>query len=125
MTKERAPLGFTDDLEPLDVSDFAPAKPKAANDRPRKTDTKKAASDAGFKSREPAADESRAGEATPKRAPRRHTTGRNRQLNMKARPETVDAFYRIADKQGWVLGETLEHAVALLEREYGSDRPGN
>jgi hypothetical protein len=52
-----------------------------------------------------------------KRTPRRYRTGRNVQFNMKASQEAVDAFYAISDKQGWVLGETLEHAVAALRRE--------
>jgi hypothetical protein len=36
---------------------------------------------------------------------------------MKALKETVDAFYAITDTQGWVLGYTLERAVAALTRE--------
>jgi hypothetical protein len=39
------------------------------------------------------------------------------QLNLKVRQEAVDAFYRLADAQGWVLGEAFERAVAALERE--------
>jgi len=31
----------------------------------------------------------------------------------------VAAFYAIADAQGWVLGETLERAVAALKAEIG------
>jgi|CZKX01.1.fsa_nt_gi hypothetical protein len=50
------------------------------------------------------------------REPRRHRTGRNIQLNIKARAETIDRFYAIADRHGWVLGETFERAVAALER---------
>jgi hypothetical protein len=53
----------------------------------------------------------------PQRPPRRHRTGRNIQLNLKASQETVDEFYRIADSQGWVLGQTLEQAIAALRRE--------
>ena len=55
--------------------------------------------------------------------PRRRRTGRNAQFNLKARPDTIAHFCAVADKKGWGLGETLEHAVALLEREYGSDDP--
>jgi hypothetical protein len=36
---------------------------------------------------------------------------------MKVSQETVDTFYAISDRNGWVLGETLEHALAALERE--------
>ena len=49
---------------------------------------------------------------------RRRRTGRNAQFNLKARPETIAAFCAVADQQGWGLGETLEYAVTLLEREY-------
>ena len=41
------------------------------------------------------------------------------QFNVKASQETVDAFYAISDSKGWVLGETLEHALAALKRELG------
>lgn len=47
---------------------------------------------------------------------RRHRTGRNAQLNIKAKQETIDRFIAIAEAHGWVLGETLDHAVELLER---------
>jgi hypothetical protein len=50
------------------------------------------------------------------REPRRHRTGRNIQLNIKARAETIDRFYAIADRHGWVLGETFERAISELER---------
>ena len=46
---------------------------------------------------------------------RRRRTGRNVQFNIKARPETIAAFTAIADANDWGFGETLEHAVALLE----------
>jgi hypothetical protein len=52
-----------------------------------------------------------------RRQPRIHRTGRNVQFNVKASQETIDAFYRISDAQKWVLGETLERALAALERE--------
>jgi hypothetical protein len=47
---------------------------------------------------------------------RRQTTGRNVQLNIKAKQETVDRINAIADRRGWVLGEVLEHALEALER---------
>lgn len=43
--------------------------------------------------------------------------GRNAQFNIKAKPETIEAFYKVADANGWGLGEMLGHAVALLEKE--------
>ena len=44
------------------------------------------------------------------------------QLNVKVRTETLDAFHRIADGQGWLLAETLERALDALERDL-SDAP--
>lgn len=48
---------------------------------------------------------------------RRHVTGRNQQINIKATPVTIERLYAEADRRGWVLGELLDHAVTLLERE--------
>ena len=56
-------------------------------------------------------------EAIPRRPPRIHRTGRTMQFNARATPETVEAFYAIADRQGWLVSETLEHALAALQRE--------
>ena len=100
MTAERAALfGQEDDL---DLSGFKP-KPHAQPEQLRDV-----AEQAGFRSRE-------AKVPTSPREPRRYRTGRNIQLNLKVRREAVDAFYKIADDQGWVLGEAFEHAIAALE----------
>ena len=48
---------------------------------------------------------------------RRHRTGRTMQLNARTTPETVEGIYAIADSQGWLIGETIEHALAALQRE--------
>jgi hypothetical protein len=48
--------------------------------------------------------------------PRRHRKGRNIQLNIKARAETIERFYAIAYRYSWVPGETFERAIAALER---------
>jgi hypothetical protein len=114
--KERADLGFADALEDFDPAEWAskPAPKPAA--KLEKSGTRKAAAAAGFRSREPRPEPEpdRAGEALV----RRRRTGRNTQFNLKARAETIEAFCAVADAQGWGLGETLEYAVALLEREY-------
>jgi hypothetical protein len=110
MSSPRASI-FTDD--DIDVSGFAP---KAGADRsaPAPDQVKAVAEAARFRSREPAAPPP---PATVKRQPRRYRTGRNIQFNVKASQETVDAFYAISDREGWVLGETLEHALEALQRE--------
>ena len=51
------------------------------------------------------------------RQPRRRRTGRTVQFNVRTTTETVEGFYAIADAQGWLLGETAEHALAALQRE--------
>jgi hypothetical protein len=53
----------------------------------------------------------------PKRSPRIHRTGRTMQFNARTTPQTIEALYAIADQQGWLVGETLEHALAALQRE--------
>jgi hypothetical protein len=110
MTAKRA--GVFDPEDELDVSGFAP---KAA-DRPAvKPEEVRAVSEAAqFQSREPRRDT--ASVASAKREPRRYRTGRNMQLNIKARTDAIEAFYTIADQQGWVLGETFEHAIDALKR---------
>ena len=51
------------------------------------------------------------------RTPRRHVTGRNRQINIKATEETISELYRIADDMGLPLGAVLEKALAALDRQ--------
>lgn len=117
MGRDRAKLGFSDDLDDFDLSEFKPRH--APTPRPSTHDTSQAAAAAGFRSREPKAAEdhmNRAGEASPQR---RRRTGRNAQLNLKARPETIAAYCALADRMGWGLGETLEKAVQLLEEQFG------
>ncbi len=111
MGNVRASLGFGDELESFDPAEWTPTTKKSTNDRPKADVARAAASAAGFQSREPA-------KPVPVTAQRRRRTGRNAQFNVKAKPETIEAFCAVADGQGWGLGETLEYAVALLQREY-------
>lgn len=97
----------------FDVSEFKPAKP-AAKINP--DDVRKVAEKASFTSREPVRSEQRDGEKH-KRERRLHRTGRNAQFTCKADPAVVDDFYAISNAQDWVMGETLERAVAALKRE--------
>ena len=118
MDRERANLGF--DIDPLDG--FDPAEWEVGTPPPRRPEagsTRKSAEAAGFRSREAGAAPVPAGGAGEGR-PRRRRTGRNTQFNLKARPETIAQFCAVADARGWGLGETLEHAVALLEREFAT-----
>lgn len=114
MSKTRASI-FGDEAAPLDLSGFAPKAPQDIQAPP--AETIRAVSEAArFPSRE--ARPATAPPPTPvKREQRRHRTGRNVQFNIRARQETIDTFLAIADREGWVLGEVLEHAMAALERE--------
>lgn len=113
MSQNRAPVFGTE--EPLDLSGFAP-KPAAPAEQVRGI-----AEQAGFRSRDPAPPAAAMPEAG-RRSPRRYRTGRNVQLNLKVRQEAADAFYALADAQGWVLGEAFEQAIAALERDMKASR---
>ena len=111
MSKIRASVFAEDDL---DVSGFtAEAAPDTGPDR----ETIRAVSEkSNFPSREPKHSANPTVEA-PKRQPRRHRTGRTAQFNARTTPETVERFYDIAEQQGWLVGETVEKALAALQRE--------
>lgn len=119
MGRERADLGFGSD-DSFDPDEWRVGTPAPA--RPESGSARKVAEATGFRSREAVqAAPAGAGQGAP--APtklRRRRTGRNAQFNLKARPDTITQFCAVADARGWGLGETLEHAVALLQREYGA-----
>jgi len=107
------------DTEPdFDVSGFSPKKEERGGEA--SPAIVRAVSEAAkFPSREPVAMTIPASEEPDpsRREPRRYRTGRNVQLNLKVRAKTVESFYKLADQNGWVLGETLERAVEALSRE--------
>ena len=119
MSDKRAGL-FEDEL---DISGFAPKPPARAEQ------VKAVAEEAGFRSRGPVPPQARAERPARDRAPpaqvvpeprreqRRYRTGRNQQLNLKVRAQDAEAFYAIADAEGWVLGDVFARAVAALARE--------
>jgi hypothetical protein len=112
MAAERASI-LSDDKE-LDISGFKPKPPGKLVDASVPVEQVRAVSEAAqFRSRDPKP----LAEKPARRAQRRHRTGRNVQLNIKARAKAVEAFYAIADRQHWVLGETFEHAIEALQRE--------
>ncbi|MCB5411966.1 hypothetical protein [Pseudogemmobacter faecipullorum] len=96
----RAKIGFGNDLG--DLSSFTPApRPKPA------APPVEAAAAAGFISREPAA-------PAPVKQQRRHRTGRSAQINIKAKPETIEAFTAWADAQGLSIAEAFEVTIRKL-----------
>lgn len=96
------------------LDDFAPEVPS----RPVATEAiDQLAQASGFPSRKA----QRAPSPAPTRQPRRHTTGRNRQINIKATEETITTLYSIADDMNLPLGAVLEQALAALtEKQKGS-----
>jgi hypothetical protein len=113
---ERASI-FDGDSD-FDVSTFASKQSKPKTETSAEA-VRAVAENSDFRSRE-AAPASKKAPAEKER--RRYTTGRNVQLNIKVRSETLDAFYSIADAEKWVLGETLERAVAALQKELSAKK---
>ena len=110
---EAAPL--EDGLAGFDPAHWTPRAPAAPRPEPRAT--RAAAERTGFPSRE---NRPAASSPPPPLAPqRRRRTGRNAQLNLKLRPETIQSFCAIADAHDWGLGECFERALALLEEAEG------
>jgi hypothetical protein len=112
MTGERASI-FGDDE--FDVSDFKAKQPATVIKHPEAAAERvRAVSETvNFRSRDPKPETA----APTRREQRRHRTGRNVQLNIKARAEAIEAFYAITDRENWVLGETFERAIEALKRE--------
>jgi len=97
---ERASIFGDDTTDLSDLSDFRPDPvARTAAPEPDRKELKRLGERSGFESREP----------------RRHRTGRDTQLNMRVKASDKDRFYAIADRMGWVMGETLEHALDALE----------
>jgi hypothetical protein len=116
MAGERASV-FDDKGADLDLTTFAP-KAKATPPAPAAEAVRAVSETANFRSREGAP--THIATSSPKRPVRRFRTGRNVQFNAKVLQETVDAIYAVTDAQGWVLGYTLERAIAALQRELES-----
>ncbi len=100
------------DVEEMDLGGFAPKPPGVVASAEQ---VRAVAEPAAFRSREAPSPT----EVPARREPRRYRTGRNVQLNLKVRQEDADAFYRLADTQGWVLGEAFQLAVAALRASVG------
>ena len=87
-----------------------PTKPKASE--PVAADqVERIAKDNNFPSRQ--------AKKTPKEPARKrrlYTTGRNQQFNIKATAETIERFYKLADKRRVALGELLEQGLDAIER---------
>ena len=122
MTKERASLGFGQELDELDPSAWAP-KEKVTKPRPPRAMLEQATKEAGFQSREPQHTQ----QEQPVRQQRRaRRTGRTEQFTTKTTPDYRTLIYDIADGkidgQQRLVGEVLEQAVDALMREIAPGR---
>jgi hypothetical protein len=104
-----------------DLGDFTPAQAKP---KPDLAVIDQVAEANGFPSRMPSALQSTVGslpppsvDQAPARKQRRYTTGRNKQVNIKATDETIQRLYRLADDRNVPLGELLEQALDALEAD--------
>jgi transcription initiation factor TFIIIB Brf1 subunit/transcription initiation factor TFIIB len=100
------PFGDLDDFAPQ--GEIRPVAPEAID---------QLAQASGFPSRKAQGKAPSAQVSPAPRRPRRHITGRNRQINIKATEETIDTLYRIADELGLPLGAVLEQALVALENQ--------
>jgi hypothetical protein len=117
MANER--LSVFENTGDVDLSEFTPAadvkKPKPPMEK-----VKAVSEAARFPSREAPA-------PVPeplKRKPRYHKTGRTASLSCRLMPAVVDKIYEIADRENWLVGQTIELGIEALERELGKKRKG-
>jgi hypothetical protein len=104
-----------DIFEDLDISGF---EPKAGPPVTPPPGIRAAAESQNFQSREPV-------RSTSTRTPARkgnYRTGRNTPFSAKVSLECNNGFYGIAERMKWTMGETLEKALAALERELQTTR---
>jgi hypothetical protein len=117
---ENLPDPDSDDLAAM-ASQFKPT-PAAAN-APRPEEIAQVAQKVQFTSREPVGSPQVAPlvpsmpHMTPRRPPRIHRTGRSVQFSCKASQSVIDAFYELADANGWMVAETFENAVLALQEK--------
>jgi hypothetical protein len=116
MTGER--ISVFENADDLDLGSFAP-QPKSRKPKPSPEQVRAVSEAAKFPSRQASAPyaEPAVSYESPLRKPRYHKTGRTAQLNTRVMPETFEAVYALAEKQGWLIGETVEKAVDALLRE--------
>lgn len=120
MSKERASLGFGQELDELDPNAWV-SQPNKTKPRPPREELTQATKDAGFQSREP--------QQQPVRQQRRaRRTGRTEQFTTKTTPNYRALIYDIADGkvdgQERLVGEVLEQAIDALMREITPERAG-
>lgn len=107
----------------LDVSGFAPKPAGTAKLALNASVLDRLSAEHNFPSRAP----TKKAEPTPiveatQRLRRRYTTGRDRQVNIKASGTTIEQLNRLADDANCSLAELFERALQALEREMKATR---
>lgn len=100
----------------LDTSGFTPKTTTDAS-APKAEAIRAVAESVNFTSRESAPQPEERTTTSIRREQRRYRSGRNIQVSVKASREVAEAFYAMADKNGWLVAVTFEKAVAALQRE--------
>ena len=96
-----------------DVGALPAFEPKPKTPKPVINDQiEKIAEANGFPSRQPTRPPTR-------RMGRRHRTGRNQQINIKATSQVIEELYQMADARRVPLGELLEQALNALKKQPG------
>ena len=99
-----------------DLDDFAPTAKAKPTKAVQQEAIDQVAAENGFPSRQPVKHPAPPAEPAPAKTQRRHRTGRNQQINLKATAETIDHLYRVADRLGVPLGEVLARALVELDK---------
>ncbi len=96
--------GFSDELDNLDISDWAPESSQGVVKKPALNEVKRVAEEAGFTSREP------------RELIKKEPEG---QITIRGKQSVVDEFRELAAAQEpkWPLGYTLERALLALQQE--------
>ena len=106
---------FGAELDDVDISQLVSTTPTNEGDKaPPAEQVRQVAEKAGYTSREAKSLKSK---KNPVRKRRVYRTGRNEQFNDRVRPAVIEGYHQIAEKKNWVMGETLERALAALQRE--------
>ncbi|WP_299082572.1 hypothetical protein [uncultured Paraglaciecola sp.] len=119
--KQRAGLGFEDELDSIDFESWTPDKSDNHRSNIDPETVRKVAEKEGFTSREqlpqkPPADNGNPTVKAKKEKPKKEPTD---QINFRAKVSTIEAFKAICDSQEpkWPHGYALERALKALKRE--------
>ena len=113
MTNKRTSLGFDDNDDGMDLSDFSPRSNVRMHPAADKEALQKAATKAGFHGRMPTVDQ-------PK-PQKKALTGRTEQLNVRVSQSFKDEFEALLNESRWTKGELLDRMMQAFKRERERD----